>query len=107
MIATKLRGEDGETQLEMKVFGLTGEARAQVYQNEKLCTSVTLRREGDKIHGEVSGDTKVKIRFVGEPALKTDAAEIRVNEKDSILCLSEKNGRFICTIWETMSKERE
>ena len=107
MIATKLRGEDGETQLEMKVFGLTGEARAQVYQNEKLCTSVTLRREGDKIHGEVSGDTKVKIRFVGEPALKTDAAEIRVNEKDSILCLSEKNGRFICTIGETMSKERE
>ena len=42
MIAVQQNTADGEALLEMKVYGLTAEAHAEVYQDEKLATSVTL-----------------------------------------------------------------
>lgn len=74
-----------------------GEAHTEVYQNEKILTSVTLRREGNKIHGEVKGSTKVTLRFVGEHGLKTIGADASMEGRDSILSLPQWHGGFICT----------
>ncbi len=106
IIAVNKREEGAEGELEMKVFGLTGQAHAEVWQEEKLITSVALRREGNKIHGEVKGTVKVKLRFVGEPALKAVGAEIRTEGKDSLLCLPQWHGVFILSaregeLWES------
>ena len=81
----------------MRVYGLTGAAHTEVYEDEKLVTSVTLRREGNKIHGEVKGSTKVTIRFVGEHGLQTIGADTSMEGKDSILKLPQRHGAFICT----------
>ena len=97
IIATEQKDEDQETQLELRVYGLTEEAHAEVYQKEKLLTSVTLRREGNKIHGDVKGSTKVKIRFVGEHGLQTIGADTSMEKRDSILSLPQWHGAFICT----------
>ena len=97
MIATEQKEENQETKLELKVFGLTAEAHAEVYRDEKLVTSVTLRREGNKIHGEVKGRTKVDIRFVGEHGLEAIGAETVLDGRDSVLCIPEWHGAFICT----------
>ncbi len=97
IIATEQKDENGEMKLEMRVFELTDEAHAEVYRNEKLVTSVTLRREGNKIHGEVKGRTKVNIRFVGEHGLEAIGAESVMDGRDSVLCIPEWHGAFICT----------
>ncbi len=97
VIATEQKEENQETKLELKVFGLTAEAHAEVYRDEKLVTSVTLRREGNKIHGEVKGRTKVDIRFVGEHGLEAIGAETVLDGRDSVLCIPEWHGAFICT----------
>ena len=95
IIATKK--EDGETPLELKVFGLTGEAHTEVYQNGNLVTSVTLRREKHKIHGEVKGSSKVKIRLAGEGGLEVIGAEGTLEGKDFVLSIPQNHGAFICT----------
>ena len=97
IIATEQKEENGERKLTLKVFGLTDEAHAEIYRNEKLVTSVTLRREGNKIHGEVKGRTKVDIRFVGEHGLQAIGAETVLDGKDSVLSIPEWHGAFICT----------
>ncbi len=97
MIAVQQNTADGEALLEMKVYGLTAEAHAEVYQDEKLATSVTLKREGGRIHGEVKGNTKVKIRFVGEMMTETAGAEIVMEGRDAVLSLQQSHGAFLCT----------
>ena len=97
IIATEQKEENGERKLTLKVFGLTDEAHAEVYRNEKLVTSVTLRREGNKIHGEVKGRTKVDIRFVGEHGLEAIGAETVLDGRDSVISIPEWHGAFICT----------
>ncbi len=98
IIATEQETEDKEKQLEMKVYGLTGEAHAEVYQSEKLATSVTLRRAGNKIHGEVKGNVNVQIRLIGEMVIKAVGAEVSAEGKDTVIRLPERHGAFICMV---------
>ncbi len=98
MIAVQQKTAEGEMQLEMKVYGLSKEAHAEVYQDEKLAASVTLRRDGSRIHGEVKGTVKVKIRLVGESVLEMTGAETVMEGRDAVLCLQQSHGAFVCTI---------
>lgn len=99
IIATEQTEGNGE-ELELKVYGLTGEAHTEVYENEKLCTSVTLRRDGNKIHGEVKGNVTVKIRLMGESVCEVSGAEASVEGKDAVLSLAQRHGVFLCTAGE-------
>lgn len=102
IIATGLEAEDAmydfHDRLEMKVYGLVDEAHTEVYQNEKLLTSITLKRDNNKIYGEVKGNTQLKIRFVGENILEATGADLTLEKNDSILSLSEWHGAFNCIL---------
>lgn len=89
---------DFHDNLELKVYGLTDEAHTEVYQKERLVTSITLKCNGNQVHGEVKGNTKIQIRFVGEHVLKIAGAEVRVEGKDSILSMPERHGVFKCML---------
>ena len=89
---------DFHDRLEMDVYGLLDEAHTEVYQHEKLITSVTLRREGGKIYGEIKGNAKLKIRLVGEQAADAAGAEFEMEGNDTVLQLAETYGTFICTV---------
>ena len=82
----------------MDVYGLLDEAHTEVYQHEKLITSVTLRREGGKIYGEIKGNAKLKIRLVGEQAADAAGAEFEMEGNDTVLQLAETYGTFISTV---------
>ncbi len=102
IIATGLKAEnatyDFHDRLELKIYGLTSEAHTEVYQNEKLLTSITVRYENNKIYGEVKGNTKVKIRIAGKHILEAAGAELALEKSDSVLYLPEWNGIFNCTL---------
>lgn len=89
---------DFRDNLKMKVYGLTSEAHTEVYQNEKLVTSVVLTRECNKIHGEVKGDTKLEFCFVGEHIKDVTGAKVCIDGKNSILSTSENNCVFTCIL---------
>lgn len=108
MIATGISFENADydfrENLELKVFALETEAETTVYQANKELVKVTVRKDGNRINGYVTGETGCWIRLVDCVLSDIQGAAMEVQGKDTVLAL-EKNDTFCAEMEEYSERE--